>query len=237
MLPSGAIVDIAEIDPLVISVSTKTMGFPAFSVMTQSGERASSKPDTMDEVLWKGVHERLFLYESDAEKFVLETNNVYDMIFIDAYDGDDIFPHTLWDPSSPFLKSLGDRLHPEHGTVVVNLHADFSLVKPDGTVPSIFENVSPMGKYVSAVGRAYKNALGGASSCKDEDSGLGFTVSAPWVNNASLVVCRGFGMNGGHCNKEIILNTLLSKSIEVEHVLNLPFPCVQYIKRGFLLVD
>lgn len=238
MLPSGAIVDIVEIDPLVISASIQAMGFPAFSVMTQSGDRVFSKPDIMDEILWKGIHERLSLYESDAEKFILNTNNIYDMIFIDAYDGDDIFPRTLWDPTSPFLKALSDQLHPEHGTVVVNLHSDSDLLNPDGSVPSVLEHTLPMGRYVSAVGRAYKDALvGNASSGKGEDSGLGFTVSVPWVCNTSLVVSRGFGMNGGHYNKDMILNTLISKSIEVERILNLPFSCLQYIKRGFILVD
>jgi hypothetical protein len=62
------------------------MGFPAFSVMNPSGERALSKPNTIDEVLWKGIHEKLYLYESYVEDFVLDNTNLYDMIFIDAYE-------------------------------------------------------------------------------------------------------------------------------------------------------
>ncbi|XP_015887778.3 uncharacterized protein LOC107422795 isoform X2 [Ziziphus jujuba] len=221
-----------------IQASIHAMGFPAFSVMTQSGERAFSKPDTTDEVLWKGIHERLLLYESDAEKFILNSNSVYDMIFIDAYDGDDIFPRTLWDPNSPFLKALGNQLHPEHGTVVVNLHSDSELLNPDGSIPSVLDHILPMGKYVSQVGRAYKDVIvGSAISCGGKDSGLGFTVSVPWVCNTSLVVCRGFGTKSWNYSKDMILNTLISKSLEVERVLNLPFSCLQYIKRGFILVD
>ncbi|GMN72183.1 hypothetical protein TIFTF001_051959 [Ficus carica] len=160
------------------------MGFPAFSVMTPSGNRAFPKPDKMDEVLWKGTHERLYLYESDAEKFILNTTNVYDMIFIDAYDGDDIFPHALWDPDSLFLKALSNQLQPEHGTVVVNLHSDSDLLNPDGSVPSVLEQVLPMGKYVSKVGRAYKDVLTqNTSSSGGKTSGLGFTVSVPWGYN------------------------------------------------------
>ncbi|KAF5738543.1 hypothetical protein HS088_TW13G01443 [Tripterygium wilfordii] len=68
------------------------MGFPSYAVITPSGERAHPKLSTMDEVLWKGIHEMFYLFESDAEKFVLETTNLYDMVFIDAYDGDDVFP-------------------------------------------------------------------------------------------------------------------------------------------------
>lgn len=127
-------VDIVEIDPVVISASVQAMRFPAYSIMNPSGERAVSKPDIMDEVMWKGIHERLFLYESDAEDFILKTNNVYDMIFIDAYDGEDIFPRKLWDTDSPFMKALSSWLHPDHGTVVVNLHSDCEVLNPDGSV-------------------------------------------------------------------------------------------------------
>ncbi|PON94848.1 S-adenosyl-L-methionine-dependent methyltransferase [Trema orientale] len=232
----GAQIHIVEIDPLVISASVQAMGFPAFSVMTPSGNRAVSKPNSIDELLWKGTHERLYLHESDAEKFILNNTNLYDMIFIDAYDGEDIFPRALWDPDSPFLKALSNRLHPEHGTVVVNLHSDSELLNPDGSVPSVLEQILPMGKYVSQVGRAYKDVLvGNTSSSGEKNSGLGFTVSVPWVCNTSLVVCKGSGI--GNSNRDIILDNIASKSIEVEHILNLPFSCLQYIKRGFILLD
>ncbi|KAM6544848.1 hypothetical protein CsatB_025584 [Cannabis sativa] len=234
----GAEVHIVEIDPLVISASVQAMGFPAFSVMTPSGNRAFSKPDSTDEVMWKGTHERLYLYESDAEKFILKNTNLYDMIFIDAYDGEDIFPRQLWDPDSPFLKALSNQLHPEHGTVVVNLHSDSELLDSDGSVPSVLEQILPMGKYVSQVGRAYKDILGEKTSSNGEKkSGLGFTVSVPWICNTTLVVCKGFGMIDGNYDRDVILNTLISKSIEMEHIMNLPFSCLQYVKRGLKLID
>lgn len=237
-IPSGAAVHIVEIDPLVISASIEAMGFPAFSVMNPSGERALSKPNTIDEVLWKGIHEKLYLYESDAEDFVLDNTNLYDMIFIDAYDGEDIFPRKLWDPKSPFLKALNNQLHPEHGTVVVNLHSDSELLNSAGSAPSVLEQVLPMGKYVSRIGRAYKDMLVGNGSCgRKEGSSLGFTVSVPWVCNTSLVVCRGLQMSSGCLNRDLVMSAIISKSIEVEHLLNLPFSCLQYIKRGFILVD
>ncbi|KAL5781597.1 hypothetical protein ACOSP7_006626 [Xanthoceras sorbifolium] len=235
----GAVVHIVEIDPIVISTSVQAMGFPSFSIMTPSGERVLSNPDSIDEVLWKGVHERIYLYEADAEKFILENNNMYDMVFIDAYDGDDIFPHKLWDPDSPFVKALSGRLHPEHGTVVVNLHSDSELLdsrKPDSY---FHRQLSPMGKYVSTICHAYKDVLVGSNSSSNEKkgSGLGFVVSVPWLYNSTLVVSRGFGTGGGYYNRDSILNTLISKSLEVEHVLNLPFPCLEYIKSGFTLFD
>lgn len=238
VLLSGAVIHIVEIDPLVISASVQAMGFPAFSVMTSSGDRAFSKPNSIDEMMWKGTHERLYLHESDAEKFILNDTNLYDMVFFDAYDGEDIFPRTLWDPDSPFLKALSNQLHPEHGTVVVNLHSDSEFLNPDGSIPSVLGQILPMGKYVSQVGRAYKDVVvGNTSSGGEKKCGLGFTVSVPWVCNTSLVVCKGFGMIDGNFNRDIILDTLVSKSIEVEHTLNLPFSCLQYIKRGFILLD
>lgn len=228
----GAIIDIVEIDPLVTSSSVQAMGFPAFSVMTPSGKRAASKPKTTEEIMWKGVHERLYLYESDAEKFVLDNNNLYDMVFIDAYDGDDIFPRKLWDPDSPFLKSLRNQLHPQHGTVVVNLHSGTFSSDPD-------KDTSYMGKYVSGICQAYKDALASNQRCSNvkPGSGLGFTVSVPWVCNVSLVVCRGFESSGGIVNRDTVMNTLISKSHQVECVMNLPFSCLEYLKRGFILFE
>lgn len=235
----GAVVHIVDIDPLVISASIRAMGFPAFSVMTQSADRAFAKPNPIDEVMWKGIHERLYLYEADAEKFIINNTNLYDMVFIDAYDGDDIFPHKLWDPESPFLRALSNRLHPKHGTVVVNLHADFDIPSHDGSVPSVFEQILPMGKYVSRVCRAYKDVLGRTGgSCEEiEGSGLAYTVAVPWVCNTTLVVCRGFGIGGEYVNKDLVVHTLINKSLELEHVMNLPFSCLEYIKRDFTLVD
>ncbi|GJY77001.1 hypothetical protein Tco_0482117 [Tanacetum coccineum] len=80
----------------------------------------ASETDYFDEILWKVVQERLHLYESDAEQFITDRTNIYDMVFVDAYDGDDVFPHKLWDPDSIFLKAL-EWLHPDHGTVVADI--------------------------------------------------------------------------------------------------------------------
>ncbi|KAF7846680.1 hypothetical protein BT93_L3920 [Corymbia citriodora subsp. variegata] len=236
----GAIIDIVEIDPLVISASIQAMGFPAFSVLTPSGDRAISKPDLMDEVMWKGVHERLHLLESDAEKFVLENKKLYDLVFIDAYDGDDIFPHKLWDPDSPFLRALSNQLHSEHGTVVVNLHSDADDPSPDGSPPSVLQQFWPMGKHVSSISQAYKDALVGQGSshhARGKCSGLAFVVSVPWVCNSTLVACKNFRVDAGLSSRDGIVDRLLSRSIEVERILDLPFLCLEYVKRNFTLVD
>lgn len=222
-------VHIVEIDPLVISASIQAMGFPPGSLITPSGKH-NTEPDLMS-VLWKGIHDRLFLYESDAEEFIHKTPNLYDIVFVDAYDGEDIFPRKLWDPHSPFLKALEKRLHPDHGTVVVNLHADSDIPDSEASVSSVLHKVLPMGKYVSGVCRAYKDVL------VENGSGFAFTVAVPWVCNTSLVVCKGSGIGCGILERDLVLNPLASKSQEVETMLDLPFSCLEYIKRGFTLVD
>ncbi|XP_049344527.1 uncharacterized protein LOC125808902 [Solanum verrucosum] len=224
----GAEVYIAEIDPVVISASVQAMGFPSYSVMTPSGSRAHSTTDPIQEVQWKGVHERIQLHESDAEKFLLENKNLYDLVFIDAYDGEDIFPHTLWDPHSPFLNALADQLHPEHGTVVVNLHSDVDFGDDDFIPPG--SHLLPMGKYISKVCRSYKEALLGS---KSSYNGLAYVVSVPWVCNTSLVVSRGLEKS----DRDMVMRNIISKSLVVENILDLPFSCMQYLKRGFTLVS
>ncbi|CAN8324249.1 unnamed protein product [Cochlearia groenlandica] len=214
----GAVIDIVEIDPLVISESVRAMGFPAFSVMTSTaGKRALPTPNVIDQVMWRGIHERLFLYESDAEEFILrKQNTVYDMIFMDAYDGADIFPHNLWNPDSVFMKSLSERLHHEHGTLVVNLHSDAD------------EGVTT-GKYVRKVGRAYRKGL-----IENEKNGLVFACEVPWLCNVSLVAKRGMRLEGRH--KDATINNLIKTSLEVDHILNLPFSCLDYLKTGLAVI-
>ncbi|XP_058101447.1 uncharacterized protein LOC131245779 isoform X2 [Magnolia sinica] len=230
----GAVVHVVEIDPVVISASVQAMGFPASAVKTPTNS-SPSQPDMVDHVLWKGISERLFLYEADAENFVLDNNNIYDLIFIDAYDGDDIFPHKLWDPHGPFLGALRSRLHPEHGTVVVNLHADSDVLTPDGRVsPHPYHHILPMGKYVSQVCRSYKDTLLGKSIGKKREVSprFAFIVSVPWLCNISLVVSKGTCLD-----RHLISDILRSKSRLVEDALDLPFSSLQYIKRDFIMVD
>ncbi|KAL6532452.1 hypothetical protein OROGR_014422 [Orobanche gracilis] len=228
----GAIVHVVEIDSTVISASTQAMGFPASSVMGPSGKRVRPEPDPIDDILWKGTHERLLLFNSDAEKFVLDSSNVYDIIFIDAYDGEDIFPHKLWDPRLPFVHALGNRLHPEHGTVVVNLHSDVDS-DVGASDPDNLSTMS-MGGYTSRVCSAYKDTLLGREGSA---GGFAYAVSVPWVCNTSLVVCRGLSRPRDGSGWSMVLNSLMSEAVEVEKLVNLPFSCLQYIKRGFTPVD
>ncbi|KAL3626483.1 hypothetical protein CASFOL_030032 [Castilleja foliolosa] len=217
----GAIVHIVEIDPVVISASIQAMGFPAFSVMTPSGKRARPKPNPVEDLLWKGTHERLLLFNSDAEKFILDSTNIYDLIFIDAYDGKDDFPDKLCDPHSPFLQALGKRLHLDHGTVVVNLHSEDDPYS------------SSIGRHTSQVCRSYRDAL-----LENEGStkGFAFRVLVPWVCNTSLVVCRGgaLGRPDESSGQNVVLNSLVCGAVEVSRLIGMPFPCLEYVILGFI---
>ncbi|KAL6652408.1 hypothetical protein ACP70R_011333 [Stipagrostis hirtigluma subsp. patula] len=100
----GAAVHVVEIDPVVVSASIEAMGFPVSSVKELSSQ--SMLPADIDELLWGGIHDRLFLHIADAEDFIASDSNQYDLVFIDAYDGDDIFPRKLWDADGAFIKNL-----------------------------------------------------------------------------------------------------------------------------------
>ncbi|OAO99241.1 hypothetical protein AXX17_AT4G15110 [Arabidopsis thaliana] len=221
----GAVVDIVELDPLVISESVRAMGFPAFSVMTATGKRVLPTPEIIDQVMWGGIRERLSLYESKAEDFILRNqSNTYDLIFMDAYDGADIFPHSLWDSSSVFMKALSKTLHHEHGTLVVNLHSDADISDIDRSNEGV-----TTGKYVRKVGKAYKKGL-----LENERNGLVFACEVPWLCNVSLVVSRGMGSEGR--DREKTKSNLMKTSLEVDRVLRLPFSCLDYLKTGLAII-
>lgn len=222
---SGATIHIVEIDPVVVSASVESMGFPASPVKGLSPE--SMLPSDADDLLWGGIHDRIFLHTADAEDFIASDGNEYDIVFIDAYDGDDVFPRKLWDVDGAFMKSLEKRVHPVHGTVVVNLHSDSESEAAEGNAD--FQSALPMGRHVSQVCRAYMQHFG-----------VAFTAAVPWLCNITLVACRAGGMAGGACRglsrRDLVFGKLLSKSDTVERVLGLPFPCLPYIKNGFTMV-
>ncbi|XP_010527188.1 PREDICTED: uncharacterized protein LOC104804575 [Tarenaya hassleriana] len=226
----GAVVTIVEIDPIVISASIRAMGFPAFSVMTSEGQHSLPSPDITDQVLWRDIHERLRLYESDAEEFVLKDKTVYDLVFMDAYDGADIFSHKLWDSNSLFMKALSERLHHGHGTLVVNLHSDSDV---EEQYNSNHHRIIMGGKYTGKVGEAYRRGLLGG-----DKNGLVFACAVPWLCNISLVVSRGLRSKGfGSMNRDTVMNNLMNTSLEVDHVLRLPFSCWEHLKAGIAVLD
>ncbi|CAA6655339.1 unnamed protein product [Spirodela intermedia] len=194
----GAVVHVVEIDPVVVTASIQAMGFPPAP---------------------------LSLFISDADDFLLAGGEPYDLVAVDAYDGDDVFPNKLWDPDGAFLRSLSGRLHPDHGTVVVNLHADSDVFSGEGGdgAAAFAGGILPMGRYVSQVCRAYRSRVG-----------MAFKVSVPWLCNISLVACR---RRGGSPARNALVGSLIAGGDRVELALDLPFPCVEYLKRGFALID
>ncbi|KAF8704153.1 hypothetical protein HU200_031646 [Digitaria exilis] len=226
----GASIHIVEIDPVVVSASIEAMGFPMSSVKGLSSE--SMLPADADDLLWGGIHDRIFLHIADAEDFIVNDSNQYDLVFIDAYDGDDVFPRKLWDADGTFMKNLEKKVHPVHGTVVVNLHSDSELSE-SGVASSNaqFHSIHPMGKHVSQVCRAYR-----------EHFGLVFTAAVPWLCNITLVACRDKAIASGAARlglsrRDFVLGKVLSKSDMVDRALGLPFPCLAYVKNGFTLVE
>lgn len=123
----GTTVDAVEIDPTVIRAATIAMGFPSWAV-TKLGSECNHKVE-VDEI-WGSLPGRLHVYEANGRDFVSgqllngwgkSASRFYDLVFIDAYDGEDNVPSELCDPNGAFLQSLSEILHPGHGVVVVIL--------------------------------------------------------------------------------------------------------------------
>ncbi|CAI5480360.1 unnamed protein product [Closterium sp. Yama58-4] len=64
-----------------------------------------------------------------------EQQEPYDLVLVDVFDGSDETPSELLDRDGPFLRALARVVHPKHGTLVLNVHAD---VPP----PSLWERAS-----------------------------------------------------------------------------------------------
>lgn len=275
----GAHVDVVEIDEAVISASIKSMGFPAvlkmgtrvqeyYSEDNSSGFHVNESSQIMHKVFWDGIQERVFLNEADGEAYICDSpihgrpnekgSLWYDMVFIDAYDGDDIFPYKFRDRNGPFLSALCSKLHPRHGTVIVNLHAD-SPHPPlqeslNGNYDPGLNPVLPLGRQTLEVARLYRDALQGTCSREAEEqdeSMLAFTVTVPCLANVTLAITRGFSSVGisqyrrdvfkeietSRCFSEgLVLEKLFSDSQRVHELFNLPFDCSQYVRRGFFIV-
>jgi hypothetical protein len=94
--------------------------------------------DGSQEVLWESTLNRITVYEADGEAFIEDlgrreankessTRQYYDLVFVDAFDGDDAVPTKLWKRNGAFLTVLSQLLHPKHGTVVVRLQTSVHL--------------------------------------------------------------------------------------------------------------
>ncbi|GMH40504.1 hypothetical protein BSKO_08408 [Bryopsis sp. KO-2023] len=156
-----------EIDPIVIEAATSHMGI--------------SK-------------EKNIVIEGDAVDFLPKCMNAgdqFDCICIDAFDGEDAIPGGLSDPDGSFLPSLADALHPENGSVIINVHGGkispslnpLALFKSD---PG-FDETSVAGKSVKKIIDAFSNVVLGGNASK----GCCFTLSTAHQDNIIVVVSRG----------------------------------------------
>lgn len=93
-------------------------------------EERGRETNGFEEVIWGSILRRMTVYKGDGEAYVLDMQRreaqmkqshrkFYDLVFVDAYDGDDIIPTKFYSRKGPFLTSLNQLLDPEHGTVVV----------------------------------------------------------------------------------------------------------------------
>ena len=97
----GARVDAVELDPIVMEAAVESMGLPTDM-------------------------QNLILYTEDAVGFLqrhVEESSMepYDLICIDAFDGNDDVPAAVCSPD--FAEILARALHAEHGMLVMNFHS------------------------------------------------------------------------------------------------------------------
>ncbi|GJP50320.1 hypothetical protein CLOM_g9451 [Closterium sp. NIES-68] len=231
-LPS-ALIDAVEIDPAVITAATQHMGFPAWAVRATpqscSGPKAAADALAVDQeaaaaaavtaaerLLWHDVYERVAVYNEDAVSFVARAAEQigdqadgegrwepYDLVLVDVFDGSDETPPELLDRNGPFLRALARVVHPRHGTLVMNVHADVPS-------PSLWERVTgrfsdgwadestERGRRIHTICRAYSSALLDATSpATPPPHGTAFTVSTAFQGNMTLVVQRGMVLGEG----------------------------------------
>ena len=124
--------DVIEIDKTVISAATGFMGFPKYAFKGRERDDNASMgenifggsnicglfwgnmPDKINGIEADGVS-----YINDLQNSILSSPNYYDIVFIDAFDGNDQVPSCFWSEDGSFLSDLYNLLHPSHGTVVV----------------------------------------------------------------------------------------------------------------------
>ncbi|KAL2651772.1 hypothetical protein R1flu_019900 [Riccia fluitans] len=261
----GATVDAVEIDPVVISAAVNHMGFPSCPLFSRGEKAASASIDVHHsgnqiEDLWGSLLRRISIYEMDGEDFVWEraqkAESRYDLVFVDAYDGEDVVPRQFLDRNGQFLSSLSSLLTADHGTVVVNLHTDSAppnmVERLSGKFGPGYDPSLPQGKRVLETAAAYRDVLlRGGDSWRFQDylsegrafssQGLAFTVSVSLQGNISLVVSRGalkglqdtVGLAGGKSGHRYLVDALVHQARNLQTSVSVPFDMMKRVSRGF----
>lgn len=251
----------------------KGVPLPVDKERRETGE-CRTRNSAVQRQIWGSIWGRLAVYEGDGGRFVEEkveregwgwspnrsvqkgSNSIYskegesgcgyDLVFVDAYDGEDNVPRQLWDRHGNFLRSLAELVHPSHGTVVVNLHGNLPppslFERLTGNCPRGFDPSSEKGAMVHEICRAYRDTLlvgtgpvtrGSQSVDSTTDGGIvpgmAFTVATSHQGNVVLVVGRG----GGPKNVE----ALKREGKRVQRMVGIPFDVSFRATLGFHLVD
>lgn len=134
---------------------------------------------------------QLQVFVEDGVKFIQDSaqdtsSTPYDLIVIDAFDGEDSIPEGFLRQDAGCLAQMGSILHPSHGTVLVNMHGgkitstlEWEIQKLTGSKSPGYNLESPLGRQIHGVCQSYISALGPQSA---------FTVSCSKQDNIVLVV-------------------------------------------------
>mmetsp|Transcript_46822 Transcript_46822/g.111394 ORF Transcript_46822/g.111394 Transcript_46822/m.111394 type:complete len:530 (+) Transcript_46822:74-1663(+) len=143
--PEGKIaVDALEIDPAVIEMATKSMGFPEKLLRPVAvGDAAAAAKDAASGADGAAVR----VYTCGGESFIEELaklapkDYLYDYVFIDAFDNMGKVPEVLVTADGPFLPALKGLLAPK-ATIVLNLLVGMTGRGSSGGPKEIEEMVS-----------------------------------------------------------------------------------------------
>jgi hypothetical protein len=177
-------VDAVEIDPVVVEAAVQAMGLPVATLTNlnlyiqdayeylkcRSGKKSTSTPNN-------------------------ENTDFYDVVCIDAFDGDDTIPAQLC--SSEFADMLGTVLDKSHGTVLINVHDTNDVA----SIGNIYYGSLVLGSNggSNGTGNEYDAFIGNAdrrrrsSNCTKENvrTGCCFTVDTQKQGNLTLACARG----------------------------------------------
>jgi hypothetical protein len=219
-------VDAAEIDPVVVEAAIEVMGLPvndlpnlklftedAFDFINArcgGGGGNSRKLINPPSISNSGVSGST----STNTNIDDGTSILYDVVCIDAFDGDDNVPMQLC--SEKFAAMLGRLLNGKHGTVLMNLHTTAD---------------------VAGIGKIFYESLIGTDSTINIDNstvnistGCCFTVDTQKQRNVTLACCRGL---------DLPLNDIEAKErlryagVYVGHESGYRFPAGVRAERGF----
>jgi hypothetical protein len=167
----GALIDAIELDPIVAEAAHTAMGFP---FLPTSNNNSNRKEEDRVRVFIMDAYDYA---QQHAQKVAHQVSQYYyDLVFMDAFDGQDNIPAKL--KSSEFAEYLSRVMHPQHGTLVMNVHST-----DVGPIASLFKHEI----LLQMQGREGEEDDGPSSSL----AGCCFSVQASKQPNTELVVARG----------------------------------------------